>query len=275
MDVHQMPSKWLARLVMHYARLNRCWVTIKLKNPKMENQVVPIHSFYKICDGVLSAALSANEEQQLFSALDPRGTGFVSWEEFRESIWPVVYPPALEGGMSLPASEAAPCIQDGPRGRQGHFIYDVPVVFNNKYRQTLDESGRPLLQNIFKSRFEHTDHPQWSGGDIEPEGSLQVVPHRPAGKRTNGRGPSYLEFDKRSGNPMIQSVLQASSAAILRTMCSFFAGVVVAQRMDSKLVFLIYLSIYIRLYAVTGLRSATQSRCLLLNVMHDHPKVAE
>lgn len=39
-DASLMPSKWLARLVMHFDRLNRCWALMKQKNPKIENQVL-------------------------------------------------------------------------------------------------------------------------------------------------------------------------------------------------------------------------------------------
>ena len=40
---------------------------------------------------------------------------------------------------------------------QGKFVYDSPVSFNNKFRQTLDENGVPTLKNIFDGAFDKTD----------------------------------------------------------------------------------------------------------------------
>jgi len=98
--------------------------------------------------------------------------------------------------MSLPGSSAAACMDDGPRGRAGHFQYDGPVVFNNKYRQTLDETGQPLLKNIFQSKFEHTDKPEWVDEDFDMGTMGQNIQERRSGKRVEGCTPSYLEVDK-------------------------------------------------------------------------------
>jgi len=58
------------------------------------SQIVPIGSFYSICDRVLASGLNQKEEQQLFASLDPAGTGMVDWAEFRDAVWGIVHPVA-------------------------------------------------------------------------------------------------------------------------------------------------------------------------------------
>lgn len=78
------------------------------------------------------------------------------------------------------------------------------MSFNNEFRQTLDESGYPLLKNIFSGKFESTDMPP-SLMDSE-KARVEIVSDRPTGKRVGT--PSGLEVDQRRQVPMMTSVME-------------------------------------------------------------------
>ena len=91
------------------------------------------------------------------------------------------------------------------RGKSNAFRYDVPVSFNNKYRQTLDESGMPLLKNIFAGVFTATDKLPEDRVGLETE---SVVQPRPEGKRAIR--PDNFQMAQDLNVPMVQAVMEVS-----------------------------------------------------------------
>ena len=88
------------------------------------------------------------------------------------------------------------------RGLRKDFDYDgTPVIFNNPYRQTLDESGKPLLKSIFSGAFQSTDKPKFPTDEI----AFDVLRERKEGKRTNIPRPNNVDNTKNC--PLIQSTL--------------------------------------------------------------------
>jgi hypothetical protein len=97
------------------------------------------------------------------------------------------------------------------RGLKKDFDYDgTPVIFNNQYRQTLDESGKPLLKSIFSGAFQSTDKPNFP----TDETNFDIIRERKQGKRTNIPKPNNLDTTKNC--PLIQSTLNGAYYGELR-----------------------------------------------------------
>ena len=95
-------------------------------------------------------------------------------------------------------------------GLRKDFDYQgTPVVFNNPYRQTLDESGRPLLRNIFSGAFQSTDQPNFrSDLGSQDEQGFDVLPEKKLGKRTNIPRPCNVDFS--TNVPLMKSTLNGA-----------------------------------------------------------------
>jgi hypothetical protein len=97
-------------------------------------------------------------------------------------------------------------------GLRKDFDYEGPVVFNNPYRQTLDESGKPLLRNIFSGAFQSTDQPDFlcdqGSQATKIERTFDVLHEKRFGKRTNIPKPCNVDISRNI--PLMQSTLNGA-----------------------------------------------------------------
>ena len=99
------------------------------------------------------------------------------------------------------------------QGLRKEFDYEgTPVVFNNPYRQTLDESGRPLLRSIFSGAFQSTDQPNLSSDQgsqaMKGENAFDILHEKKFGKRTNIPRPCNVDIS--TNVPLMQSTLNGA-----------------------------------------------------------------
>ena len=123
------------------------------------------------------------------------------------------YPPSKplqidpESVAELPAAgKVTFYVSKNRQGMRKDFDYQgTPVIFNNPYRQTLDESGKPLLKSIFSGAFQNTDKPDFQTDLPAPEKTFDILRERKEGKRTNIPKPCNLDIARNV--PLMQSTL--------------------------------------------------------------------
>ena len=166
---------------------------------------IPADQFHKMIDRVFCLGLTDREIHALIRAMDTDKNGAIDFQEFQAIVMPALAPNivAEENCTGLPISKSIHQEQKA-RGKGSHFHYDNVVVFNNKFRQTLDETGQPLLKNLFRGVFEKTDKLDLAEVSSRPE----IVQQRSEGKRTIR--PDNFEYSRELNVPMVQAVLQGS-----------------------------------------------------------------
>jgi len=167
--------------------------------------MIPADQFHRMIDKVFCLGLTDREVRALILAMDTDKNGAIDFQEFQAIVMPALAPNivAEEHCTGLPISKSIHQEQKS-RGKGSHFHYDTPVSFNNKFRQTLDETGQPLLKNIFRGVFEKTDKLDLAEGSSRPE----IVQQRSEGKRSIR--PDNFEYSRELNVPMVQAVLQGS-----------------------------------------------------------------
>ena len=157
-------------------------------------------------DEKLSVGMSDAEIRDLIAVIDQKQKGCIEFSDFENIVGPRLRPQILSAGSctGVPVSRSIED-EDRPdgRGRQGKFVYDSPVSFNNKFRQTLDENGVPTLKNIFDGAFDKTDRM-----DVD-------VPSQDFVPQVHGTGkrwliPSTQEFAPGRRVPMMQAVMEGN-----------------------------------------------------------------
>lgn len=212
-DVQAMPIKFVDKMARHYDRIKRVWNTVMQKSSVLQSGQIAFETFLEVCDKMLAFGLSEREVHQLSLALDKEGTGSVDVLQIFEIFGGLLHPQEAQTAEATSLQINPMSKDDDPdkRGKVHRFNYDNPVAFNNAFRQTLDESGRPLLRNIFRGKFTATDHPADLMDECDPAHphELYMVPAKAQGKNTSVK-PLYLEYDKKRQIPMIQSVIQGT-----------------------------------------------------------------
>ena len=145
-----------------------------------------------------------HEIHHLIRSLDKNRNDAIPFREFEAVVSSALLPQVVSADVNTGLSIAKSIAQEQKHfGKCNHFRYDHPVSFNNKYRQTLDESGKPLLKNLFSGAFTFTDKLNIEGGP-----SLSLPEQRPEGKRIIV--PENFQMAKDLNVPMIRAVLEGS-----------------------------------------------------------------
>ena len=193
----------LCAVTATFARTASAWQYVRSRAPA--DGMIKADQFHKMVDQVFCIGFTDEEIKALIRAMDTDNNGAIDFQEFQAIVMPALAPAvvSVDCCTGLPISKSI-AQEHKSRGKGSRFHYDMPVSFNNKFRQTLDETGQPLLKNIFSGVFEKTDKLNLDAGASSPE----IVQRRAEGKRTIR--PDNFEFSRELKVPMVQAVLQGS-----------------------------------------------------------------